>query len=310
MQHLIPNNLFERTEWEALVASTAKVTNVSSVPQLSPFRYPGGKTWFVPTARKWLASLDTSSTLVEPFCGGGIIGLTAAFESWVDKVLMAEKDPCVAAVWHTILGNDYQWLSDQIGSIDITPDSIQQLGKAESRSTRDLALSTIVRNRTSHGGILAKGSGMIKNGDGKGLKSRWYPQTIQRRIKNIHQHSDRICFRQYDALQLLEELKNDGRCAFFIDPPYTAAGKRLYTFHDINHEQLFELVAQLKGHFLMTYDLCDKVRWLADCFRMEWTTIPMQTTHLVEKREIIISDNLAWFIEKSPTYKPREVAIC
>ena len=51
-----------------------KPVNVASVPQRSPFRYPGGKTWFVPTFRKWIRALDNKpELLVEPFTGGGII---------------------------------------------------------------------------------------------------------------------------------------------------------------------------------------------------------------------------------------------
>jgi DNA adenine methylase len=59
--------------------------NVASVAQRSSFRYPGGKTWFVPTFRRWMASLRTKPRiLVEPFAGGGIISLTALFEHWVE----------------------------------------------------------------------------------------------------------------------------------------------------------------------------------------------------------------------------------
>jgi len=32
----------------------ASIINVASVPQRSPFRYPGGKTWLIPTVRQWL----------------------------------------------------------------------------------------------------------------------------------------------------------------------------------------------------------------------------------------------------------------
>jgi len=54
------------------------VVNVSSIPQRSPFRYPGGKTWFVPIVRQWLRSLDKKpKLLIEPFAGGAIVGLTA-----------------------------------------------------------------------------------------------------------------------------------------------------------------------------------------------------------------------------------------
>jgi len=51
--------------------SGPKPVNVASVPQRSPSRYPGGKTWFVPTFRRWISSMDVAPvTLVEPFAGG------------------------------------------------------------------------------------------------------------------------------------------------------------------------------------------------------------------------------------------------
>ena len=32
-----------------------KPINVATIPMRSPFRYAGGKTWFVPYIRKWLS---------------------------------------------------------------------------------------------------------------------------------------------------------------------------------------------------------------------------------------------------------------
>lgn len=50
-----------------------KVVNVVSVPMRSPFRYPGGKTWLIPSVRKWLAREPTVKQLIEPYAGGGIV---------------------------------------------------------------------------------------------------------------------------------------------------------------------------------------------------------------------------------------------
>src|SRR5438132_3806358 len=84
--------------------SPTEPVNVASVPQRSPFRYPGGKTWLIPYIRSWLAAKDTlRSLLIEPFAGGGIVGLTAGFERLADHVILVENDSNVAAVWHTIL---------------------------------------------------------------------------------------------------------------------------------------------------------------------------------------------------------------
>jgi DNA adenine methylase len=48
-----------------------QVVNVASVPQRSPFRYPGGKTWAIPIIKKWLKQTGTPvPLLVEPFAGG------------------------------------------------------------------------------------------------------------------------------------------------------------------------------------------------------------------------------------------------
>ena len=75
------------------------VVNVASVPQRSPFRYPGGKTWLVPRIRSWFRSMKQKpKLLVEPFAGGGIVGLTVAFEQLAPKVLLVELDEDVASV--------------------------------------------------------------------------------------------------------------------------------------------------------------------------------------------------------------------
>ncbi|MCC8991732.1 MAG: hypothetical protein LM514_03955, partial [Streptococcus sp.] len=47
-----------------IISANTKPVNVASVPQRSPFRYPGGKTWFVPTFRKWIQSLDFKPKLL------------------------------------------------------------------------------------------------------------------------------------------------------------------------------------------------------------------------------------------------------
>src|SRR5438093_13720090 len=87
-----------------------KAVNVASVPQRSPFRYPGGKTWLVPYLRRWARSLPRKpGYLIEPFAGGGIISLTALFESLVERVLMVELDEQVAAVWQSIIDGEGAW---------------------------------------------------------------------------------------------------------------------------------------------------------------------------------------------------------
>src|SRR5438034_7382068 len=91
------------------------VVNVASVPQRSPFRYPGGKTWLVPLFRRWVSNVGYKPRyLIEPFAGGGIISLTALFENLTERALMVEIDEQIAAVWQTVANGECEWLAKRI----------------------------------------------------------------------------------------------------------------------------------------------------------------------------------------------------
>ncbi|MCH5600053.1 DNA adenine methylase [Niabella ginsengisoli] len=277
------------------------IINVASVPQRSPFRYPGGKTWLIPTVRQWLKQENKiAKELIEPFAGGGIVSLTAAFEKMAEQIIMVEKDEEIAAVWEVILNGKNKWLAEKIYSYDLTHANVKAELENPNKELQDIAFCTILKNRVFHGGILAKGSGMIKNGEnGKGIASRWYPKTLRDRILAINYVKDKISFISGDAFQVLEENLDNKNAYFFIDPPYTIAGKRLYTHFDIDHENLFQLTAQLKGKFMLTYDDTPEIRQLTEKHNLQYRTIPMKTTLHFEKNEIIISDNFSWWADSN-----------
>lgn len=277
------------------------IVNVASVPQRSPFRYPGGKTWLIPTVRQWLKQENrTVQKLIEPFAGGGIVSLTAAFEKRAEQITMVEMDEEIAAVWEVILNDKNKWLADKIYSYNLTHANVKAELEKPNKGLQDIAFCTILKNRVFHGGILAKGSGMIKNGEnGKGIASRWYPKTLRDRILAINYVKNKIKFISGDAFEVLEQNLADENAYFFIDPPYTVAGKRLYTHFDINHERLFELTTQLKGKFMLTYDDTPEIRQLSEKYNMQYRTIPMKTTLHYHKNEIIISDNFSWWTDSN-----------
>ncbi|MDR2056712.1 MAG: DNA adenine methylase, partial [Dysgonamonadaceae bacterium] len=133
------------------------ITNVASVPQRSPFRYPGGKTWLVPTVRQWLRQTGKPVTqLIEPFAGGAIVSLTAAFENLANHITMVEKDEEIAAVWEIILNEKNRWLADKILSYNLTVDNIKAELDKPDKQIQDVAFCTILKNRIFHGGILAR----------------------------------------------------------------------------------------------------------------------------------------------------------
>lgn len=287
------------------VLSAKHVVNVASVPQRSPFRYPGGKTWLVPRIRQWLTSKNVKpSLLIEPFAGGAIIGLTAAFESLAEHVLLVELDPQVAAVWKTIFSDDAEWLARRILSFELTEGNVRTEIADSTGTTRETAFRTILKNRTFHGGILAPGASLIKHGEnGKGIRSRWYANTLARRIRAIATLCSRFTFIEGDGLEIMERYALRKDVAFFIDPPYTAgdangkrAGTRLYSHHRLDHERLFALSEQMAGNILMSYDNDSSVRLLAERHGFEVHPITMKNTHHAQMTELLVSRSFEWLI--------------
>jgi len=287
-----------------------KPVNVASVPQRSPFRYPGGKTWFVPTFRQWMGcKYAKPSILVEPFAGGGIISLTALFENLVEKAVMVELDDEIAAVWESIVNGDAEWLANQVLGFDLTKEAVIRELKKVPNTQRGKAFQTILKNRTFHGGILAEGSGFLKYGEnGKGIHSRWYPGTLAKRLLNLKHVADRIDFRCEDGLKVMQEFATNQAAVFFIDPPYTAggkkAGKRLYRHYDLDHEQLFCKCETLKGDFLMTYDNAEEVKEMARRHGFQMRLTPMTNTHHAIMEELVIGKDLSWMDGFPAVYEP------
>lgn len=281
-----------------IVKSETRLVNVAQVRQLSPFRYPGGKTWLVPEVKTWLRSLPRRpSIFLEPFAGGAIVGLTVAAESMAGKVILCELDDSVAAVWKTLIhgtDTDANWLCDRILKFEVTEDNVRSLLEKKVKSDRERAFQTIVRNRMQRGGILAPGASLMKSGEnGRGLGSRWYPETLVSRIKAIRNIRHRIEFRHQDAFDLIKEYTAKNDVAWFVDPPYTAGGKRagarLYTHTQIDHDRLFREMSCTKGDVLMTYDDAPEVAHLAERYGMGIRKVPMKSTHHAIMYELLLS---------------------
>jgi DNA adenine methylase len=272
--------------------------NVSQVAQLSPFRYPGGKTWLVPEIRRWMQSRPKApKVFVEPFAGGAMCGLTVASEQLAQKVVLTELDDDVAAVWKTIFEGkevDIKWLCNRIESFDVAEDAVRAIIEKSPRSLREKAFRTIIKNRMQRGGIIAPGAGLIKAGEGgKGLMSRWYPSTLVRRIESLRAIRDRVEFTQGDAFTSIKTYAKERDAAFFVDPPYTAGGKkagaRLYAHHVIDHALLFATLAKVRGSVLMTYDDAPEVHDLATKNGFSVARIAMKSSHHALHKELLIT---------------------
>ena len=93
-------------------------------------------------------------------------------------------------------------------------------------------------------------------------------------------------------LRNLPDLCDDGY-VLFVDPPYTAggkrAGKRLYARSEIDHTGLFELLADMNADFLATYDMTDEILTLVRKHGFHVIQVLMKNTHHTRIPELVIS---------------------
>lgn len=276
--------------------SPIPAANVASVPQRSPLRYPGGKTWLIPHIRHWLRRTEPTH-LVEPFAGGGTASLTAVMEDLVHTALMIEIDPDVAAFWRGALCDGAR-LRYLIAYFPATADALRAVEAGKPTDTAARAFRTLVLNRFRRGGVLAPAAGTMRAGeDGRGLSSRWYRGTLIQRLKAIEDHAYRLPFTQANAMHVLPDLLACGgsKTAFFIDPPYTISqdrsiGARLYKYHRLNHGKLFAILSEWPDcPFLMTYNACGMVISMVRKHGFHAVAVSMKTGAHVARTELIVT---------------------
>lgn len=95
---------------------------------------------------------------------------------------------------------------------------------------------------------------------------------------------------------------------FFIDPPYTAggkkAGRRLYRHCDLDHERLFAACESIRDDFLMTYDNAEEVKSMARSHGFQMRLIPMNNTHHATIEELVIGKKLSWMDQYPTVHEP------
>ena len=275
-----------------LPISTIPAVNVASVPQRSPLRYPGGKTWLIPHIRHWLS--EPGPPLVEPFVGGGIVALTAVMEGLVSRALMVDLDRDVAAFWRAALMHGDE-LAARVMEFPVSRGAIEELEQQVPVTVLDHGFRTLVLNRTRRGGVLAPGAALTRNGEnGNGVGSRWYPQTLADRISAITAHAERLTFCEGDGVAVLELTAGIDGVRLFVDPPYTGrggkrAGSRLYAHNAVCHRRIFDALASAECDFLMTYDCCPEILDLVDEYHFEAVAVEMKNTHHNRIPELVIT---------------------
>ena len=240
--------------------------------RLSPLRYPGGKSKLIDFLGTHLRSSQLDS-FTEAFAGGASVGLSLLNAGLTKRLIINDTDPGVYSFWEQAVNDPGTILSLLDGPLPTREDFFEarkMLDEPNKWSRSDLAWSQLLVNRLSFSGISTACPLGGKNGDRDGLLSRWNPKELQRRIRKIHSMSASIDVTRERAEDLIEKSAYwDERSTLFVDPPYVAAGKRLYRqyFTEGDHKNLAWLLDSLfrgipGADIIITYDDCPLIRSL------------------------------------------------
>ena len=258
-----------------------------SMPCLSPLQYPGAKTWLMPHIRKWLIT-TRSETLIEPFAGGAVVSLTALQERLVQHAIMIELDEDMIAFWRTVL-EDPEWMIKKIFQIEPDREQIKKLVNSDTDCLKNHGFHTLLKNYLTFNGML---HGRIQN---KTFHIKWRPNTWRKRLMGVKRIAHQITFHGDDCLQLLPKLLREHKnAAVFVDPPYSAAGgnqaaEELYRYFIVDHAKIFEILANSKANFLMTYDTADEIVDLVQQYGFNAVRVRMKNNLHKWRYELIIT---------------------
>lgn len=239
---------------EKLVSDHRPIIQKSKLKkQLSPLRYPGGKSKMIDHL---LPYLKGKKYFVEAFCGGASFGLSLLESGMIEKLILNDLDPNVYAFWNIVCSDHYKELIQRIKEYQPSRESYflyQKRMLKANISEVDRAFYFLVINRCSFSGIQTANPK-------SNMEDRWLSDTLIKRIEKIHSMSDRIEVTNKNAMELIEEMYWSPDNCIFIDPPYIEKGDCLYPVKFHLHQELAALITELLREFpgcadiLLTYD--------------------------------------------------------
>ncbi|HHJ8305885.1 TPA: DNA adenine methylase, partial [Streptococcus pyogenes] len=170
---------------------------------ISPLRYPGGKSQVYDYVRELVIAND-AITYIEPYMGGMGIALKLLLNNNVHKIMVNDYDKAIYAFWYSVL-NYTEQLIEKINTTPITIDEWKlqrevQKNKNNCDDLLTLGFSTLFLNRTNRSGIIKAGviGGLKQDGNYK-LDCRFNKEKTIKKIKLIASYKKQIKLYNMDA---------------------------------------------------------------------------------------------------------------
>lgn len=227
----------------------------------SPLRYPGAKSSLARVLARVLTSAQESrqvpqiNLLVEPFAGGASASLRLIGDGVVDRILLADADPLVAAFWQ-VAAAETESLVDRmydewkrfvvaggqaaVERWDYWRAWAPKPGASEQSRLADAATKCLFLNRTTFSGILHGKAGPIGGRTQQSaypINCRWNSEALAERLRyvgHLYEAGRLVDVWRKDWRQTLDDVPGrypqliPSRVVAYLDPPYIEKSSTLY----------------------------------------------------------------------------------
>jgi len=242
-------------------------------------RYPGGKTRL---RKELLQHVPEHKTYVEPFVGGGSLFFG---KKPADKAVISDINEPLVKFYKTVPklenGISCNFKDKQ------SKEAFEKEKEREPEGPLDRVCNFLYLNKCSYGGKqdnFAKNT-CVRNGKQVGIK---------RFGKNIDKYKERLGSDNVEILNkdyktVIEEYDSPNTF-FYLDPPYLGP-KDVYDYDEIDHEELKEILENVKGKWLLSIDNHPKIKELYKDFDQKVVSFRYTLgDNRDEKKELLIAN--------------------
>lgn len=213
--------------------------------------------------RKTIAPLIPKDLIsyIEPFGGGGWILFYK--EKWADLEIYNDLDGRLVNLFRIVKYHP-EALKEELRLLLGSREMFMQFLNAKLYTDIQKAAQFLFLITRSFGGR-GETYGTVKKSAGGASKSQ---RNILSKIDSIHERLDKVLVENRDFEKLIKQYDHDG-AFFYCDPPYTfGCGYEVTSTEGFAHERLRDLLKNIQGRFLLSYDDSPKVRELYKGFEM------------------------------------------
>ncbi len=213
--------------------------------------------------RKTIAPLipENIQTYIEPFGGAGWVLFYK--DKWADVEIYNDLDGRLVNLFRIVKYHPNA-LKEELSYLLGSREMFMQFMNSTPITDVQKAAKFFFLITRSFGG---KGStfGCVKKSAGGACKS--LSNTLIK-IDAIHKRLDKVLIEHRDFEKLITQYDHES-AFFYCDPPYsTGCGYEVTSTADFEHERLRDILSNIKGRFLLSYDDSSKIRELYKGFEM------------------------------------------